>query len=156
MLLVCDLVYIGSVLVAVFFSAWAMLFGTKKSYDKDILCAHSFYVKKKNAFLRSSIIWLSIYYWLYLCSVLGTVLIVYIDRFHEEDNIHIFVYSVLSLFFLMSELIINPQKVANGYRKAYMKMDYALNTKRNRADDISVDLAKELNKCEKIIKKVHK
>lgn len=155
-MLVCDLIYICSILVAFFFSLWAIVFGTKKEYDKGIPCAYSFYVIKKNAFLRSSIIWLSVYYWLYLCSVLGTVLIVYIDRFHEEDNIHIFVYSVLSLFFLMSELIINPKKVANGYRKAYMKMDYALNVKRNRADDTSVDLDKELNKCEKIIKKVHK
>lgn len=140
--------------MAFFFSAWAMIFGTKKTYDEGIPSAHAFYIKKKNAFLRSSIIWLSVYYWLYLCSVLGTVLIVYIDRFHEEDDNHIFVYSVLSLFFLMSELIINPRKVANGYRKAYMKMDLALNTKRN-TDDISDDLAKELHKCEKTIRKVH-
>ncbi len=154
MLLVCDLVYVSSILVAFFFSAWAIIFGTKKAYDEGIPCVHTFYIKKKNAFLRSSIIWLSVYYWFYLCSVLGTVLIVYIDRFHEEDDNHIFVYSVLSLFFLMSELIINPRKVANGYRKAYMKMDYALNSTRNN-DDVSDDLAKVLHKCEMIIKKVH-
>lgn len=35
-----------------------------------------------------------------------------------------------------------------------MKMDYALNAKRNN-DDVSDDLAKVLHKCEMIIKKVH-
>lgn len=61
---------------------------------------------------------------------------------------------MLSFFLIVAELVLQPRKIANGYRKAYTIMDAGLNKygKRNKETGI----VKCLDKAEKIIRSVHK
>lgn len=153
-MMVCDWIFISTILIASVFCAWAMIFGAKKAYNIGFSEKFRFFIIKRNAFLRSSIVWLAIYYWLHLGSILATITVIYLSVYNSANTKRIFVYSVISLFFIFAELVLQPKTVSLGYRKAYILIDTALNTY-NDGDEETKRMADKLKECEEIIKSVH-
>lgn len=127
----------------------------KKEYDLGFPDDFRFYIVKRNAYLRSSIIWMSMYYWLYLVSILSTIIVIYLSSLRMLYG-KIFFYSVVSLFFIFAELVLQPKKISYGYRKAFMIIDKELNMCKSEKLICAKCMAQCLAECEKVLCKVHK
>lgn len=118
--------------------------------EEDIKRKEAF--EKRKIWIRSSIIWLSIYYWLILNSILTTLLVLYISCYENmgvnEMQARVFFYSVISLFSSICPYVVNLQEISKAYRKAYRVLDKALVLNEN--------LAEALVEGEKIIYSAHK
>lgn len=80
---------------------------------------------RKSVWLKSSIIWMVINFWMISSSFLSTIIVIYISV-QNVDATRIVFYSVMSLFVSIMGYVLNPLAMARGYRKAYQEIDRAI------------------------------
>lgn len=97
-------------------------------------------ISKRNNWIRTSVIWISLYYWLVLNSILTTLIVLYISCYEDMGldsmKMRVFTYSAISLFSSVCPYVMNIQGVAKAYRKAFMGLDYAIMTNSDLAEAI--------------------
>lgn len=80
---------------------------------------------RKNAWLKSNLIWITINYWIIAASFLATLIVIYVAVNDINKNKIVF-YSIVSLFASIMSYILNPLAIAKGYRLAYQEIDKAI------------------------------
>ncbi len=77
-----------------------------------------YYIRVKNKYMHSSIIFLGIFYWLTLLSLLSTIIVIYLSSFDHSNNTNrIFLYSVISLLCTVINFVINLRDISLAYRQ---------------------------------------
>lgn len=107
---------------------------------------------RKNAWLKSNLIWMTIHYWIIAASFLATLIVIYITVDNLNKNSIVF-YSVVSLFSSIMSYILSPMTIAKGYRLAYQEIDKAIFQYENSKDKNTEILSFALMKGEEYIKK---
>lgn len=102
---------------------------------------------RRTVWIKSSITWLAIHYFIVLATFLSTSIVIYVSVIEEEKGKVLF-YSIVSFFSSIITYIVNPYKASSAYRKAYMIIDCALLKDEN--------IQEALEKGESIISKGHK
>ena len=101
-----------------------------------------FAVVKRNTWIRASIIWISLYYWLVLNTILTTLIVLYISCYENMEEpgmkIRIFAYSAISLFSSVCPYIVNMLDVSKAYRRAFRILDNAILSGNNLKEAIRV------------------
>lgn len=151
---VCDYIFLASIILLFIIVICVFLVAGKMSIENSNELV-SLAVKKRNVYLRSSIIWLSIFYWLTLSSILSTIIVIYLCAYEKDDSIRIFLYSVLSLFSIIIDFVLSPRVNSIGYRKAFRYIDNIL-LKTISVDTDSNEIINSINQCEDIIANIHK
>ena len=109
-------------------------------------------VSKRNIWIRSSVIWMSLYYWLVLNSILTTLIVLYISCYEDMGDtgmrIRVFAYSAISLFSSICPYIVNMLDVSKAYRAAFRVVDNIILS--------DGDLREAIRKGEEIIDGAHK
>ena len=130
-----DIIFLLGIGVLVLFCAGTLVLCTNKSILQDTGKIEKAILKRRNIWLKSSIIWLSLYYWVVLNSILTTLFVIYIscyeDMTKDEMRVRIFFYSSVSLFLAICPYIVNMMDVSKAYRKAYCLLDDAINSQGN-------------------------
>ncbi len=87
-------------------------------------------IKKRNNWLKATIISIGFYYWCILCSIFSTLLVLHIgcygDMQSSGDKIKLVLLSVVSLFTNVCPYIIDLKKMSKAYRKAFCIIDDAI------------------------------
>ncbi len=126
-----DWIFIVTIVVAVLSATIiSIISGRRKSTETDGKKDNKSIVLKRNMLLKSSIVWLSIYYWIVLTSILATIYVIYITSFTSNAGlmqVKVFVYSCFSLFASVSLFVIDPKRNSEKYRAAFMVLDKCLN-----------------------------
>ena len=117
-------------------------------YDEQM----NFCIKKRNLYLRTSIIWQTVYYLVTLVSLLTSIIVIYLCTFKEAEELRIFIYSVISLFATVVDFVMKPKDVAVGHRKSFNLLDREIATQQNK----NTTLTETVYKCEEIIESVFK
>lgn len=147
-----EILFFGGIIIAVVICLCILLFCGKYPTDNIEDKSKIMAIKKRNIWIRTSVIWLALYYWLVLNSVLTTLIVLYISCYRdmtlESMQIRVFMYSALSLFSAICPYIVNMLDVSKAYRSAFRGLDNAINLKG--------DLAKAICEGEEMIAKVHK
>lgn len=152
---VYDYIFIAFFALAFLFILLVLLITGRKMKGQKLTEQVNFYIEKRNIFLWVSIIWRSVDYLLSTASFLATIIVIYITAFMGGDSKHIFIYSVISLLLLIINLTIQPRELAHGYRKAYIRIDCALNRYLDGPTDHD-PLGDTMDKCEKILLDLHR
>lgn len=113
----------------------------------NVILKDACYRRKK--WIRSSIVWLAIYYFIVLSSFLSTSIVIYISTI-DEGKEKLLLYSIVSFFSSIITYIVNPHKASLAYREAYMLLDSAL--LKNKDEDIQ----KSIKDGERLIYEGHK
>lgn len=117
---------------------------TNNSID-DAILKDAYYRRK--IWLRSSITWLAIHYFIVLSTFLSTSIVIYVGMVDEGKGKILF-YSIVSFFSSIITYIVNPHKTSFAYREAYMLIDFALLNNEN--------IQESIKNGEMIIHKGHK
>lgn len=148
---VSDLFFIAGIILLFTLCSLVLVICERYPMQEDDTIKNSA-IKRRNIWLRSSIIWLCVYYWLILNSILTTVVVLYISCYENmelpEMQVRIFFYSVISLFSSICPYIVNLQEVSKAYRRAYRILDEAL--------VLNKDFTNAIIDGEKIIETFHK
>ena len=121
-------------------------FTQKKNNDIDDAILKDAYYRRK-IWIRSSITWLAVHYFIVLSTFLSTSIVIYVSM-SDEGKGKILFYSIVSFFSSIITYIVNPYKTSLAYRKAYMLIDFALLNNEN--------IQESIKNGEKIIYKGHK
>lgn len=107
---------------------------------------------RKNVWLKSNLIWMTIHYWVIAASFLATLIVIYItvDNLNESGIVF---YSVVSLFTSIMSYILSPITIAKGYKLAYQKIDKAIFLFENSSNQDKEILSSALIEGEELIKK---
>ena len=111
----------------------------------EVILKDAYYRRK--IWLRSSITWLAIHYFIVLSTFLSTSIVIYVSMIDESKGKVLF-YSIVSFFSSIITYIVNPYKTSLAYREAYLLIDFALLNNEN--------IQEAIKKGEKIIYKGHK
>lgn len=111
----------------------------------DSILKDAYYRRK--IWIRSSITWLSVHYFIVLSTFLSTSIVIYVSMVDEEKGKILF-YSIVSFFSSIITYIVNPYKTSLAYREAYMIIDFALLNNEN--------IEESIKNGEKLIYKGHK
>lgn len=138
---ISEWMFLAGVLICII-ACFGALFRCGKYPDCDKSETKRFIaIKKRNIWIRTSIIWHSLYYWSTLNSILSTLIVLYISCYgNMQDNgmrIRVFVYSALSLFSSICPFVVNLGNVARAYRTAYNLVDKALSMDGNLGEAVS-------------------
>lgn len=98
---------------------------------------------------RSFITWMALGYFLKIASVYSTIVIIYIAGTTSDINA-IILYSILSLLFVIFDLLLNPLKTSSGFRIAYTKIKTTVYKYNSNQIDYRI-LLLCFNDCEDII-----
>lgn len=147
-------VYDGIFIFAIIFFFTVTLFvncASGKNFPKannnidDTILKDAYYRRK--VWIRSSITWLAVHYFIVLSAFLSTSIVIYVSMVDEGKGKILF-YSIISFFSSIITYIINPYKTSLAYREAYMLIDFALLNNEN--------VQESIKKGEKLIYKGHK
>ena len=83
--------------------------------------------RKCNLWLTVSTFWMISEYIFTILPFEATVIVVYLDALDEPSEHGIIAYSIISLAFIGFAFAINPKYQMRCYRRAYVKLDNALN-----------------------------
>ena len=119
---------------------------TKNNNDIDDAILKDAYYRRK-IWIRSSITWLAVHYFIVLSTFLSTSIVIYVSMVDERKGKILF-YSIVSFFSSIITYIVNPYKTSLAYREAYILIDFALLNNDN--------IQESIKKGEKIIYKGHK
>ena len=119
---------------------------TKNNNDIDDAILKDAYYRRK-IWIRSSITWLAVHYFIVLSTFLSTSIVIYVSMVDERKGKILF-YSIVSFFSSIITYIVNPYKTSLAYRESYMLIDFALLNNEN--------IQESIKKGEKIIYKGHK
>lgn len=161
-MIACDYIFVCTIPITILIIILIVWVSIRNKYESYITNRYKTFVWKSKLFLGVSIIWLPVYYWLYIASVLCTIIVIYVSAYRNNDTTRIFIYSILSLFLMLLELVIQPRNAAIGYRQAYMSIDSFLNLttiQKESETEEKEDLEKiveTLNNCEIVIENVHR
>ena len=99
----------------------------KKKYNlnDDKLFQKAF--RKCNLWLTVSSFWMIAEFIFTIIPFEATVIVVYLDAFEKTSEYGIMAYSIISLAFIVFAFAIKPQYQMRCYRRAYVKLDNALN-----------------------------
>lgn len=107
----------------------------------------------KAVWLKSTIIWTLVNYWMVSSSLLATVIVIYISS--ESDNMidtsRIIFYSIASLFLSVMNYALTPMAMARGYRKAFLEINKAILEYRSQSSKSEQMLADKISEGEEII-----
>jgi hypothetical protein len=94
-----------------------------KNNIDDAILKDAYYRRK--IWIRSSITWLAVHYFIVLSTFLSTSIVIYVSMIDEGKGKILF-YSIISFFSSIITYIVNPYKTSLAYREAYMLIDFAL------------------------------
>ncbi len=98
-------------------------------------------IKKRNNWLKGSIISIGFYYWCILCSIFSTLLVLHIGCFGDleqtDDKITLVILSIVSIFTNVCPYIIDLKKMSKAYRKAFCIIDDAILKDKDLAEAIA-------------------
>ncbi len=107
---------------------------------------------RRNIWLKTSIIWMCLYYWLVLNSILTTLIVLYVSCYEDMNlrdmKVRVFAYSAISLFSSICPYIVNMLNVSLAYRSAYRLIDDAILSNEN--------IVKMMQEGENIIADAHR
>ena len=121
------------------------IFINAKNNIDDTILKDAYYRRK--IWLRSSITWLAIHYFIVLSTFLSTSIVIYVSMVDAGKGKILF-YSIVSFFSSIITYIVNPYKTSLAYREAYMLIDFALLNNEN--------IQEAIKNGEKLIHKGHK
>lgn len=142
-----DGIFIFAILFFVAVTTWVNL-TSGKNYLKDnddVMLQDAHY--RRTIWLRASITWLAVHYFIVLSTFLSTSIVIYASMM-DAGKTKILFYSIISFFSSIITYIVNPYKTSMAYRKAYMLIDFALLKNAN--------IQEALEKGESLIYKGHK
>lgn len=120
-----DWISVVLVILAVIFSTLSSaLAGNMKPDTNDKIL--NFYIKVMNKYIRSSIWFLGFFYWLTLYSIWATIIVIYLSSYSMAEPYstqRIFLYSVISLFCTIVNLVINPRDISTTFRASFIMFD---------------------------------
>ena len=129
---VCDWLFVAGVIILILFNFIALIWCRKYPIEKNCDEKRRYAIKKRNALIGISIVWISIYYWMILNSILTTLIVLYLSCYENMGNEvirdRVFLYSAVSLFSSVCPYVVNMQEKADEYREAYRKIERALVT----------------------------
>lgn len=113
----------------------------------------------RNTWLKSAISWMLTEYLFVIVPFEASIIVIHLSSSNAEQysNVILF-YSIISLIFIVIGFEINPKKHTRCYRKAFEKVDSAINDfivnydgNKNKLDRYRVNLSNAINEGEKII-----
>ncbi len=99
--------------------------GTEKEHCEGIIGkAYSL----RNIWLKTTIIWMLVAYWMISSSMLSTLIVIYISSENNKgvDTNRIIFYSIASLFVSVMYYVLSPMAVSRGYRRAFREINKAI------------------------------
>lgn len=102
------------------------LAGGMRANTNDIII--DYYIRINRKYIRSSIWFLAAFYWLTLCSIFSTIVVIYLCAYPTagQDTKRVFLYSVISLFCTIVNFVTNPRDISTTYRKCHILFDEAI------------------------------
>ena len=96
------------------------LAGSMRANTNDIII--DYYIRINRKYIRSSIWFLAAFYWLTLCSIFSTIVVIYLCAYPTagQDTKRVFLYSVISLFCTIVNFVTNPRDISTTYRKCHI------------------------------------
>lgn len=100
------------------------LAGSMRANTNDIII--DYYIRINRKYIRSSIWFLAAFYWLTLCSIFSTIVVIYLCAYPTagQDTKRVFLYSVISLFCTIVNFVTNPRDISTTYRKCYSNLNH--------------------------------
>ena len=125
-----DYIIIGFLGISIFLFLYVFITSGKyKEKGKDTNIREKA-IKKRNSWLKSSIISIGFYYWCILCSIFSTLLVLHIgcygDMQESYDKIRLVLLSVVSIFTNVCPYMIDLKKMSKAYRKAFCIIEEAI------------------------------
>jgi len=128
----------------------ALLFFGEQFYSKKE--EYIAYYDRRISFLKLSVVWLIIHYWLIGLSFFAPAFLSIIAAYHDElESYKIALYSLISIFGTLLNFILNPKSQAYGFRIASELLDSKLSMIDDLGDDANEILRLALKSGEKYI-----
>lgn len=138
-------IIIGFLLISIVLFLYIVISsGRYKTIEKDTDKGESIKakaIKKRNNWLKGSIICIVFYYWCILCSIFSTLLVLHIGCYGNldspTDKTMVVLLSIVSIFTNVCPYIVDLKKMSKAYRKAFCIIDEAILKDEDLADAIT-------------------
>lgn len=125
-----NVIIIGFLVISILLFLFVLISsGHYKERDKDKGIRYKA-IKKRNNWLKSSIISIGFYYWCILCSIFSTLIVLHIGCYgnmqNPDDKIKLVLLSIVSIFTNVCPYIIDLKKMSKAYRKAFCIIEEAI------------------------------
>lgn len=140
-----NTIIIGFLIISIFLFLYVLISsGNYKKIEKDTdKCKNikAKAIKKRNNWLKGSIICIGFYYWCILCSIFSTLLVLHIGCYgnmqDDADKIKLVLLSIVSIFTNVCPYIVDLKKMSKAYRKAFCVIDEAILKDKELSDAIT-------------------
>ena len=123
---VCDWIFLVCSVFVITLLILLLFLGGRLKPSSNATEQAKFCVKKRNMFLKSSIVWYVTYYSMTLSSLLSTIIVIYLCDFSSPDMERTFFYSVISLFATIINFVLSPKEKAVVNRQCFNLLDRAI------------------------------
>ena len=130
---VCTLILVGTLAVAiiVFLSIWLAnsnplkFYSENEAFQKSELFNKA--VHKYNIWFLMSVLWLCVNYLGIILTFEISAIILYLEIYENNKHTAIIVFSIISMALIIFTYAIRPHVHTEGYRRASVRMDQAIN-----------------------------